>query len=142
MTMKNISLIACALFVFVSACKKADDGTDLTASITGHYTNSAQNTDIVVNKVDDTHISITLSTGSGSGSYSVAFPSATMTSANAFTLNTVTQNGASCIGEETYSGTGTHTGNNISLFMTIVGTGTGTPYDCTGTTTDNVSASK
>ncbi|MDZ4844819.1 MAG: hypothetical protein SH857_04635 [Chitinophagales bacterium] len=144
--MKNgfwfLSLLV-ATFMF-NACDKEEDGdnngTDLTTSIVGHYTHSSNNTDIVVNKVDNTTVSITLDTGSGSGAYDVAFSSATMNSANAFTLNTVTQNGAVCSGDETFSGTGTHSGNNISLFMTVVRTGGST---CTnGTYTRNVSAPK
>ncbi len=145
MTTKTLLLCICTTILLLPSCKK--DGTndgDLTTSIVGHYTNSSTNTDIVVNKIDNSKVSITLSSGSGSGAYDVAFSSVTMNSATAFTLNTVTQNGAVCIGTETFSGTGTHSGNNISLFMTVVGTNPSgpTPYDCSGTDTRNVSATK
>lgn len=133
------------MILLLPSCKK--DGTsngDLTTSIVGHYTNSSTSTDIVVNKIDNNKVSITLSTGSGSDAYDVAFSSVTMNSATAFTLNTVTQDGAVCNGKETFSGNGTHTGNNISLFMTVVGTNPSgpSPYDCSGTDTRNVSATK
>lgn len=145
MTTKTILLSICTMILLLPSCKK--DGTsngDLTTSIVGHYTNSSTNTDIVVNKIDNSKVSITLTSGSGSGSYDVAFSSVTMNSANAFTLNSVTEDGDGCIGKETFTGTGTHSGNNISLFMTVVGTNPSgpTPYDCSGTDTRNVSATK
>lgn len=143
--MKNKSIlflafIALALFTS-SSCKKTTDSNDLTTSIIGNYTNAAEATNIVVNKVDNSTVSITLVTGTGSGKYDVAFPNVTMNSANAFNLNSVTQNGGTCIGTEIFSGTGTTSNNSISLFITVIGTGTGTPYDCSNWT-DNVSASK
>jgi hypothetical protein len=145
MKTKTLLLFIFASILLLPSCKKdGTDGGDLTSSIVGQYTNSSTNTTIVVNKIDDTKVSITLNTGSGSGTYDVAFTSVTMNSETSFTLNTVTQDGAVCIGKETFSGTGTHSGNNISLFMTVVGTNPSgiTPYDCSGTDTRNVSASK
>jgi len=137
--MKNqfFLLTICFALFGLSACDKEDtNGDDLTTDIIGHYTNAGTNTDIVVNKVDDTTVSIALTTGSGSGYLSVAFPDVDMTSATAFTLNTVT--GSDCGGTATYSGTGTSSNGNISLFITIVNTGGG----CDGTFTRSVSASK
>lgn len=139
--MKNqfFLLTLCFVLFGVSACNSDDNnGDDLTTDIIGHYTNAGTNTDIVVNKVDDTTVSIALSTGSGSGAYSVAFPDVDMTSATAFTLNPVTVNHVACGGTGTYSGSGTASNGNISLFMTEVLSGGG----CDGTNTRNVSASK
>ena len=131
--------------LFLNSCNQDDDDDgDLTTNIVGHYTNATTSTDIVVNKINESTVSIALTTGTGSGQYNVAFSSVTMNSETAFTLNSVTQDGAACIGEETFTGTGTHSENNISLFLTVVGSNPDgpTPYDCDGTNTRNVSASK
>jgi len=136
-TILFLVLVACSL----TQCKKENNSNDLTTGIVGNYTNAAEATNIVVNKVDNSTVSITLVTGTGSGKYDVGFPNVTMNSASSFTLNAVTQDGGTCIGIETFSGTGTTSNNNISLFITVTGTGTGTPYDCSNWT-DNVSATK
>lgn len=141
MKTKQFTFLLCAALLSFSSCKK-DDSTsgDLTTDVVGHYTNSSDNTDIVVNKIDDSSISITMSTGSGSGSYNMAWPKATMTSKTAFTMEEVEGN-TGCQGTEKFSGTGTASNGNISLFITIKGTGLNTPYDCYDWN-DNVSASK
>ena len=143
MKLATFLLSLCTLMFLLTSCGEEENDNDLTTSIIGHYTNLSENTDIVVNKVDDTTVSISLSSGSGSGAYSIAFPTVTMNSETTFTLNEITASG-SCVGIYMYSGTGTHSGNNISLFLTRVGSnpdGT-TIYDCEGTYTFNESASK
>ena len=141
MKTKFYALLLAASLLSIASCKKDSDADgDLTADVVGHYTNTSDNTEIFVNKIDDNTVSITMSTGSGSGSYNIAWPSATMKSKNSFTMDAVEGN-TGCQGTEMFSGTGTYSNNNISLFITIDGTGTGTPYDCTDGS-DNVSASK
>jgi hypothetical protein len=117
---RTILLSALALFfiAFTSSCKKdSESKSDLTSGIVGHYTNTSDNTDITVNKIDATHVSIALSSGTGSGHYTMSFTSVTMNSATAFTLNATSDN--NYYYDETWTGTGTYSGNNISLFMSI-----------------------
>jgi hypothetical protein len=137
--MKNLLLALSVVAVLFSGCKKEDN--DLTKNVVGHFTNSTTSTDVVVNKVDNNTVSLTLTTGSGSGEYTIGFPTAKMSSANAFTLDPVTQTGNGCDGTQKWSGTGTASNNNIALFISVDGTGTGSPYDCDDWT-DNVAASK
>ena len=141
MKTKAIIILFFALTLSVISCKKTTDKNDLTTGIVGRYTNTTESTEIIVNKVSNTSVSISITTGSGSGQYSVAFPTATMNSSTSFTLNPVTQDGTYCSGTEKFSGTGTYTNNNISLFLTVDGVGTGTYNPC-GDWTDNISASK
>ncbi len=145
--MKNqLFLLTLCLALFgASSCSEDDDtdGSDLTTGIVGSYTNTATNTNIVVNKVDDTTVSISLTTGSGSGEYDIAFASTTMNTETSFTLNTVVEQQTGCNGIHTWDGTGTYSSGNISLFMTRVASSTsGGIGACEGSQNFNVSASK
>lgn len=130
-----------AIAAAVTSCEEEEAVENWAEGIAGLYTSTATNTSITVNRIDDKTVSIDLTTGSGSGSYAVAFSSVTMTSETAFTLNEVSQDGAVCIGTETFTGTGTASNGNISLFLTVVGTSTSLGYPCEGTDTRSVSAS-
>ena len=115
-------LLLLAVTMLFTACDKEDDANsgDLTTSILVHYIKTAECTDITVNKIDDTHVSIQLETHCSSSTYSVAFTNVTMNTATSFTLNSVIGDDY-CGPDQTYSGTGTHSGDNISLFITIDG---------------------
>jgi hypothetical protein len=141
--MKNVIrlLLVFTITLGIASCN-TEDSDDWAGAIAGLYTNTASNTEITVNKIDDKTVSIAIVTGSGSGALSVAFSSVTLNSETAFTLNEVSQNGAVCNGTETFNGTGTASNGNISVFMTVEREGDGGIYNqCTGTDTRNVSAS-
>lgn len=108
---------------FTSSCKKenGDSKNDLTASVVGKYTNpNDYNLEIVVNKIDNSTVTITLQ----NGYFDYAFTNVKMNTATSFTLNEYTQNGwcenSQAAEEATVkaSGTGTASNNNISLFVT------------------------
>ena len=137
--MKFIStaLLACLLFSFTQCKEDDDNNTDLTAEIVGSYFNSNENATIVVNKIDNNTVSITLE----SPYWDIAFTNVEMNSATAFTMTEFTRTGEGCDGQEKISGTGTSSNDNISLFINIDGIGVSSPYDCQDLTY-NVSASK
>jgi hypothetical protein len=139
--MRTPLLITITLLLFTfSSCKKSSD---LTTQVVGKYTKGSGSglVDITVNKVDDKTVTIAVDEAAG-GEY--AFTSVKMNSETSFNLNSITISGRHCDGQETISGTGTVSGNNISLFYTNVVTGvSGSPYSCTaGTFQETISASK
>jgi hypothetical protein len=117
MRTKATIILFFAITLSIVSCKKSTDKNDLTTDIVGRYTNASESTEITVNKVSNTSVSISLTTGTGSGRFTVAFTNTTMNSTTSFTLNTVDRNSALCDGTESITGTGTSTGNNISLFI-------------------------
>lgn len=132
-------LMLLAVSLSFTACNKDDDNDsgDLTTGIVGHYVNAADNTDITVNKIDDTHVSIQFSTGNGSTNYSSAFANVLMNSATSFTLGTAT--GTDGCGR-ILTGTGTYSNNNISMFLTKDDPTNG--VGSCGDTTESISATR
>ncbi len=124
--MKKQIFFACVIAVFLSsvfftACKKENGkDNDLTETVVGKYTNpNDYDLEIVVNKIDNSTVSITLQ----NGYFDYAFTNVKMNTATSFTLNQYTKNSYcySQISPEeatlTISGTGTASNNNISLFI-------------------------
>jgi len=132
-------LILSALILSFAQCKEEDDDSndDLTVNVVGHYTNTADDADITVNKINNTTVSITID----SDYWDFAFTEATMTSATAFTLTSYSRTDDGCEGTETISGTGTASNNNISFFINIDASNVGVVYPCSDTDV-NISATK
>jgi len=116
MKLKYLLTLTTALMLFGS-CNK-NNSNDLTSSIVGTYTNAATSTLITVNKIDYNTVSISLK-HDPSCEYTVGFTSVKMNTKNSFTLNDVTRPSSGC-GNESYTGTGTHSGNNISIFALLI----------------------
>lgn len=123
MKTKFYALLLAVSVLSIASCKKDSDATgDLTSEIVGHYTNASDNTEIFVNKIDDNSVSVTMSTGSGSGSYDIAWPKAKMNSKTSFTTDSVEHMISSCTGTKYATATATASNNNISLFIHWDGT--------------------
>lgn len=103
------------LFAFIHSCKKSEDS-DLTKSVTGKYVGS--NVEITVNKIDNSTVSVLVKPKDYCYDKGLGFTNVKMNSETSFTLNEITYNVSSC--SKKISGTGTASGNNISVFATIV----------------------
>ena len=60
MKTKAIIILFFALTLSVISCKKTTDKNDLTTGIVGLYTNTTESTEIIVNKVSNTSVSISI----------------------------------------------------------------------------------
>lgn len=110
MKTKLLLFLMTALLSFTQ-CKKddndGDNGNDLTTDIVGRYENPDDyDLLVIVNKVDDNTVSITLQ----NGYFDLVFNDVTMQSKTSFTLNEFIEDSAN-----KYSGQGTNSINNISL---------------------------
>ncbi len=78
-----ICIVALLIITTLSNCNK-DDNTDnsLAGGIAGRYYNSTDNYDIIVNKVNDNTVSITIG-----GFYNATYDAVTVNTATTFTLN-------------------------------------------------------
>ena len=149
--MKNQILLLCLcsiLFILPACekdCEKDADHDDLTGSIVGLYSDASSNTQIVVNKLNNNTVTIDVSTEDFGLNYEIGFTAVTMNSKTTFTLNEITQDPPDeCFDVSTYSGSGTHSGNNISLFINVLSSnlnGQGSS-GCDDTFTLSVSASR
>lgn len=117
MKTKLFLFLMTALLSFTQ-CKKdgedGDNGNDLTLDIVGRYDNVADDLIIVVNRVDDNTVSISLDQ---QGGINQTFNDVTLQSKTSFTLNEirVNDNNTSNPFAYTYSGQGTNSANNISI---------------------------
>lgn len=108
---------------FTSSCKKenGDSKNDLTTSVVGRYTNpNDYDLEIIVNKIDNSTVSITLQ----NGYFDYAFTNVKMNSTNSFTMTPYSRDGECWDSQsnyfpatETVSGSGTSSNNNISMFI-------------------------
>ena len=103
----------------LTQCKKDgddDNSGDLTTDIVGRYDDDDYT--VVVNRVDDNTVSISIV----DGSFSIAFTDVTMQSKTSFTLNEFSQtiNNSPNDDKYTYSGQGTNSANNISVTVKTV----------------------
>jgi hypothetical protein len=103
----------------LTQCKKDgddDNSGDLTTDIVGRYDDDDYT--VVVNRVDDNTVSISIV----DGSFSIAFTDVTMQSKTSFTLNEFSQtiNNSPNDDKYTYSGQGTNSANNISVTIKTV----------------------
>ncbi len=128
--MKNLHiLVTLSLVLLFSfyACNKSDGGSDLTTEIVGKYNSSS--VEITVNKVDKSTVSMLVSPISSGCYYNgFAFTNVKMNSASSFTLNETNHDGPSC--KKTAKGTGTVSGNNITLFMNLETDNTNSIFCC------------
>jgi hypothetical protein len=104
----------------LTQCKKDgddDNSGDLTTDIVGRYDKDDDYT-IVVNRVDDNTVSISIV----DGGFSIAFADVTMQSKTSFTLNEFSEtiNNFPNDNKYTYSGQGTNSANNISVTIKTV----------------------
>jgi len=121
------TLVLLVLAFTLTQCKK-----DITSGIIGKYTNGQtgnDRVDIVVNKVDESTVSITVEDNYGTHS----FASTKMNSATSFTLNSYSDKDGGY--DYTYSGSGTYSAGNISVTIKTerVDDFTGTKDDYTNT---------
>jgi hypothetical protein len=114
----KLLLFLMTAFLFLTQCKKddndGDNSNDLTIDIVGRYDNVADDLIIVVNRVDDNTVSISLDQ---QGGINQTFNDVTLQSKTSFTLNEirVNDNNTSNPFAYTYSGQGTNSANNISI---------------------------
>jgi len=95
-------------------------------------------TEITINKVDDSTVSLALKHGT-SCKYDIGFSSVKMNSASSFTLNEV--NFIKFCNKK-ISGTGTYTNNNISIFAVVVSDNTAMSCCADSIVNVTISASK
>ena len=115
--MKTTKMLLMLLVVTMSfnACKKDDDkddknvSTDLTTTIVGLYKDAE--TLINVTKVDDSHVSISVSPGN------IVFNNVKMNTLTSFTANSFTTTQANC--QRVFTSNGTCSATNIALTINV-----------------------
>lgn len=112
MKKQAILILACLALAFTS-CKKDSNSSDLTSDIIGRYTSGSGSgeVEVIVNKVDDNTISVTVGGGSVGAAETTTHATTRMNSKTSFTLNTVTKTEFGYT--TTYTGTGSYSSNNI-----------------------------
>lgn len=110
-------LLAAFLISTLGGCNKDDKNSgDLTSSVVGHYSSGSGSglVDIYVTRINDNTISVALEAYDN-----ITFGTSTMTTSSAFTLSTATKPYYDLGGTQTdtYTGTGSQSGNVISLIV-------------------------
>jgi len=121
--MKNqfFLLTVCIALFGASSCSEEDGDNDVATEISGTYTNTVTNTTIVVNRINDTKVSMAVtSTNSELGDYAVTFTDVEVISATDLVMNSVTLDEAVCGGTRMYFGTGGTLNDRITIQMTVV----------------------
>jgi hypothetical protein len=125
MKLTNFILAAVILCTLTQCKPEATAGDGWAGGIEGYYVNTIGE-EVTVNRIDDTHVSISATT---SAWYTLGFSNVTMNSATTFTLNSIQEQ--ACPNNTILSGTGTASNNNITLFMQATATPSGDPdNDC------------
>lgn len=142
----NFVVLTAIFGLFLTASCKKDtkeevSKNDLTTNIVGKYTNKDDyNLTIIVNKIDNSTVSITIH----NGYFDYAFSNVKMNSSTSFTLNEYSVSSwCTNVDDDTNiknSGTGTASNDNISVFVTEMSTSNS--GNCDSNNKNNFSASK